>query len=422
MVDKKIQTILWEVGQAFNSNRPTVILLSADSLVEHQRVQKDLIDFSHQKHFNFHDIYIDQHAPNIASVVQQIGNFKNTLFFVANLGRGAGRNNDVYRSLNFMREYFIENCVKIVICLTTQEEIALSKWAPDFWSFRHLAVRLTKSRKPRLPDLPSGVMIWHKTSFWFSTETEKDIGFASDLLSNLPDTFEASASRLDLLYVLGHLFWSIGQLKKAEESIRTGISLSQGYEFYDYLIRFINANNIILYEQGCYAEILDSLEPNVIKEYKDEVIDCNVNLSYYALGKRQIALKSMDRCVRINPENPSIMRANGYLQLNSRKYDEARQKFQTMVEKFPGDPSGQIGLAVCDYLSGVHENSRENIIKASKHILNPDIVFDICYNYILGQKDKSLKDYFNALDEGGRKKWQLLRDPNIFFLLEEARL
>jgi hypothetical protein len=82
------------------------------------------------------------------------------VYFINGLGWGGGRGySNAYRALNMHREYLVEGNIKAIFWLTEKEGRQLSRFAPDFWAFRHKVVEfldLPSSRKIHQENVPGG--------------------------------------------------------------------------------------------------------------------------------------------------------------------------------------------------------------------------------------------------------------------------
>jgi tetratricopeptide (TPR) repeat protein len=66
---------------------------------------------------------------------------KQAVYFVSGLRWGGGRGySKAYRALNMHREYLIEGNIRAIFWLTKNEVRQLTRFAPDFWAFRHKVV------------------------------------------------------------------------------------------------------------------------------------------------------------------------------------------------------------------------------------------------------------------------------------------
>jgi len=69
-----------------------------------------------------------------------------SVFSISRVARGGGKEGaNAYRALNMRREYFVERSLRVVLWLSQEELVALSRHAPDFWAFRHRVVELPES-------------------------------------------------------------------------------------------------------------------------------------------------------------------------------------------------------------------------------------------------------------------------------------
>jgi len=121
------------------------------------------------------------------------------VFFVSGLRWGGGRGySNAYRALNMHREYLVDGKVKAVFWMTGSEARQLTRFAPDFWAFRHQVVEFL--------DLPAAQDIPPHGSPGLSLP---------DLYTSRADDFQAWIGAAERYAALGCLEESLLNLRKA---------------------------------------------------------------------------------------------------------------------------------------------------------------------------------------------------------------
>ena len=150
--DECLSLLLEELRLAIQWNRPCILLAVQPSHAGPNTaalaLEKKLKKISQKiVHVNFKDDQFD-----ISILTGLFPPQGDVIFFFSHLSQHHQEDDgmDIYRSLNLYRETFIENQIRAIFWLNTEEAADLPRCAPDFWVFRHRVVEFAPSRRPRL--------------------------------------------------------------------------------------------------------------------------------------------------------------------------------------------------------------------------------------------------------------------------------
>src|SRR5512135_1900538 len=226
--EENLNILLEELLLAGKWSRPSILLAVLKSKFGQEKAQKALEERLTSQGQKVIHILVDKERSDIPHLMVAAPAADRSVFFVSNLDWGGGPDHrDAYRALNMYRELFVDNHLRLVLWLTTNEASALARFAPDFWSFRHRVVEFTGQRIPRQLKLPAGVLLWGVQNAVDPLDTlEARIGVREELLGKLPAKAEARSSRIDLLHNLGYLYWAAGDADKASRRLSAGLELA----------------------------------------------------------------------------------------------------------------------------------------------------------------------------------------------------
>jgi len=147
--DEGLSVLLEEIQLAIEWNRPSILL----AVQKHKRatskielaLERSLMKISQQV---IH-IRLGDQLPDFSRLLSQDLPSTAQVYFFTRLDSTRGDRKDAYRALNLHRETFIENRIRAVFWLTTDEASDLVRFAPDFWAFRHRVVEFASERTRR---------------------------------------------------------------------------------------------------------------------------------------------------------------------------------------------------------------------------------------------------------------------------------
>jgi hypothetical protein len=121
------------------------------------------------------------------------------------------------RALNFRREYFVDNRLRVVFWLTEKEAESIPLRAPDFWRFRSRVIDFFDRAEPHQAKVASELAWSDFQDRTLREDTDAKIELRLALLKDLPEADETLAARAELQYTLAGLYWA---KREFEESIR----------------------------------------------------------------------------------------------------------------------------------------------------------------------------------------------------------
>jgi tetratricopeptide (TPR) repeat protein len=147
-LDERIEQILDELSLAVRWQRPSLVTVAYKSELTRKIVETRLAGALQERGQAVLYYRVDRVHYDIPLELMEHALHGQAIFFVNNLSHGGGRGySNAYRALNMHREYLVEAGIKAIFWLTEKESRQVARFAPDFWSFRHLVVAF--------PDLPA---------------------------------------------------------------------------------------------------------------------------------------------------------------------------------------------------------------------------------------------------------------------------
>jgi hypothetical protein len=264
--EERLAIIMDELSLGIRWEGPSLILaVYRSELIKkgvQSRLAKDLVKsgqvvFQYSVDKSHFDIPVDlQNHPDRARAV----------YFITGLGRGGGRGySNAYRALNMHREYLIDGNIRAVFWLTKNEAKQCSRFAPDFWAFRHKVMEFfelpsqNKNRTSR-STLRSIHDLYTRTSSDFhsritSAERLYEMGCFEDAILDYRKTLRLYPDQKAINLQIAEIHLSMGQLPAARR-----ILLKMGKE------KSINGN--LKKEFNRLSQVINSIHPQTggIKE------------------------------------------------------------------------------------------------------------------------------------------------------------
>lgn len=139
--DDRVNIILEELSLGIKWERPSLVIAIYRSEYVKYNVQTLLskpLGESGQAVLHY---TVDKTHYDIPLELMQHPERQRSIFFVSGLRWGGGRGySKAYRALNMHREYLVEANIRGIFWLTKNEVRQLTRFAPDFWAFRHKVV------------------------------------------------------------------------------------------------------------------------------------------------------------------------------------------------------------------------------------------------------------------------------------------
>jgi hypothetical protein len=186
---ERIEVVLDELSLGIRWDRPSLILAIYRSEHIKKAVQSHLVNSlkgSGQAIFHY---FVDESHYDIPIDLMNHPSHGRAVYFVTGLRWGGGRGySNAYRALNMHREYFVEANIRAIFWLSKYEAKQCSRFAPDFWAFRHKVVEF-----PELPPQNN------------KTRTEPSSGSIHNLYTRKGIDFQERMEAAGQFYALGSI-------------------------------------------------------------------------------------------------------------------------------------------------------------------------------------------------------------------------
>ena len=423
--DENINALLEELVLAEKWERPSILLAVHKSKFGQNKAQKTLEDRLNKLGQRVSYLVVDEQHSDIPHSILSTPAAEGSVFFVSNIDWGGGQDRkDAYRAINIYRELFVERHLRAVFWLTVNEAAVLPRYAPDFWAFRHRVIEFTGQRIPHTVILPSGVLIWDIQNSVDPFDTlQARISVREELLSKLPRNAEANASRADLLYNLGYLYWLMGNTEKAAQQLLAGLDLVTGEQVDPIRSSLLSGLAILSYEAKDYARAAD-LCTEALQEYPQSAsLTINLTITLCTLGRNQEALALARKAIKLNGRDARVWNALGYVYLAMGKADDAINCFTNAAGFGPRIAAYHVALAICYDIVERPDETRHELALARTLARDQAINFlDIYESALLENPPKSLALARAAVRAGQLSALELWRDPNLNLLMDPAQL
>jgi len=421
--EETIDILAEELALATKWGRPS-ILLAVHKSKPSQRKAEDALESKLRKiGINAIGIQVSPESPDaVQSILTSGADLEKNIFFISNIDQGGGEDGrNGYRALNLYRETIIENSIKVVFWLTTNEEIKLPKYAPDFWAFRHRVVQFSSTHQSDKTSPPAGLLLWDMQSYDGSaTAVNEKIVSRRQLLSELPQGPESFAMRIELLYALGYLYWALGELPQAREQLIHALDLARRQEYLHARGQLLNGLAILAYEEDSYQEASNFYTELVENEPANALLRTNLAVVLSALGKNYLAIAEVEKALRMAPSNAEIVFACGYLYLAMGKFDDAIDLLKRSVQLAPATIKFHEALSICYTKMGLIDEARHQIQHAATLGGNRRTYTNICREVISGNLAAAESMLKSALGVGNISRVDVLRDPILNIIFDNA--
>jgi tetratricopeptide (TPR) repeat protein len=423
--EENVNALLEELALAERWQRPSILLAVHKSKFGQDRAEKALEEKLGLLGQKVSRLTIDKEHSDVPHLILATPPQDRPVFFVSNLDWGGGPDRgDAYRALNIYRELFVDNHLRVVFWLTTNEAASLPRLAPDFWAFRHRVIEFTGQRIPRKTTLPAGILLWDIQNSVDPYDTfEARIAVREQLLGKLPHNAEARSARLDLLYHLGYLYWSLGDAAQASEQFGAGLELATPGLVDPVATSVMNGLAVLAYERNEYERAAEFYAQGLEHSPSDPLLLMNLGATDCALGRNQDALALARKAVKVAPRDPRVWNAHGYIYASMGKFDDAIICFLKAVELNPRLSAYHLALAICYDLVERPDETRRELELARALARDQALAFlEIYEAALLGNPVKAQELARAAVQANRLSPFELRRDPGLSFLMEPSQL
>src|SRR5512140_1479622 len=367
--DERIDILARELELAIKWQRPCVLLVVYSS--EYVRTDVEAALENHLFDLGQKAVRLqlkNRQDENVVSLLREFKDPDHAVFLVHGLHWGHEDASGTYSTLNLQREFFIERQVRAVFTLTQNEIVALARFAPDFWAYRHRVIEFAES--PRAERLLQEALesAWQGTGEYADEyeDTDAKISFRESMLTELPQGEEATAVRGNLLLTLAILNWRRGDFEKASEQLHDALKIATRIED-------------SWFEAECYNALA------LIKTSSEQPDE---------------AINAYKQAIHLAPDQIFAWNNLGNLCARIGRNDEAMYAFRKAIECNPKDPIAWNGLANLHFKLGYVDDAVAGYRKAIQYM--PSFaqpwngLGDVYAN--MGRSDEAMKAYHQSID------------------------
>ncbi len=423
--DENIGVLQEELNLAAKWGRPSILLAVHKSKLSQDKAENELESRLRREGRGVVRIVVNPERADVPHLIMAAPASDQAVFLVSNIDWGGGEDGkEAYRALNLYRELFVENHIKAVFSLTSNEAANLARHAPDFWAFRHRVVEFASVRAAHKASLPAGLLLWDipETVDPFD-ELEDKIRAREEIMTKLPRNSEALSTRVDLYYALAHLYWLCGDAERAQAALQSGLDLAMGHQLAELAWHLQNGMGVLLHEAGKYEEAAEAFHRALEAAPESSTLLINLSAATCMLGRNQDATIIGKRAVRIDPGDARIWNRLGYIYEAMGKVDDGRTCFGEAVELAPRDSAYLVSLAIAYWLVERPDEAMRHLQAARQlSARQPAPVLDVYVEAIMGNAEKAEQLLRQALSDGRISQQEIRRDPNLSLLLDASQI
>lgn len=333
-LDDRIEGILREMELSIRWRRPCILFAIYGSEFVRQDVQSDLDNHFFDLGQKTIPLPISDNHNNIVQILDGFDDKAGSIFIVGGSHLVPGTQSAFFSNLNGLREFFIENNIRIIFWLTQNEIIKLARLAPDFWGLRAQVVEFTES--PRRNHILTQTLesIWQGTGEYDDQidDADEKISYRESLLTDLPAGGESSSIRANMLLTLGILHWRKGEYEKAESLLEEAIELSVKLDNKWLEAECLNARAFVYTGMGKVDHAIDSYK-QAIRLLPNQIFAWN-NLGNLCakIGRNDEAIVTFSKAVECNPEDSIAWNGLGNVYQAIGYYDDAITSYRKSIQ------------------------------------------------------------------------------------------
>ncbi|MBI3739204.1 MAG: tetratricopeptide repeat protein, partial [Chloroflexi bacterium] len=275
----------------------------------------------------------DKDNADIPARLSEYPNREMTVFFVSGLQFGGEA---ALRALNIRREYFVENRLRVVFWLTEKEAIAVPKYAPDFWAFRHRVVEFVEPPTPEQAVPLARQLAWEGLDDRTAREdTDAKIALRLALLHDLPEGDGTLAARAELQFTLAGLYLA---KREFDESIRywnEAITIAERLDNTQFLAWCYNGLGNVNHGLTRYDDAIAAYQRAIELDPKNAHPHNGVGNVYYALARYDDAIAAYQGAIALDPKFAYPHNGLGAMYRDLARYDDAIAAYQRATELDP---------------------------------------------------------------------------------------
>jgi tetratricopeptide (TPR) repeat protein len=235
----------------------------------------------------------------------------------------------LYDGLNLYRELIVEQNLRVIFWLTTEEAVLLSQRSPDLWAFRHHTVEFNSSRSSVRNVLPSGALLWQASNGKLNLEEIREkIAAQEKLLQTISETGETLTTHTQVVVQLAYLHWLAGENAEVTRLVEHELQKTALANMDDIHALVCNAQAINCYDQKQYKDALQWIEKALEANPNLSLLWSNHGLICRSAGQSRKSFSSIKKAVRLNPSAPENWEMLGYIYASVGKFAAALSAFE----------------------------------------------------------------------------------------------
>jgi len=348
LMDERISRLLDELGMAIHWQRPCIIIaVYRSELILHQlhrQLEQALSAFNQR----ITQIRVNNRQYDIPLILIESDNREATVFLVTELrwGGGKGKKN-AYKALNIHREHIVDSPVRVILALTQKEASSLSRYAPDFWAFRHRVFEFLEF-PPRTDEncLFHDIVLgkWNpirdaKNSFGEIEKYEK-------MINELPPLSEARRLEAEYHGMIGAFLWANQDFTQAIRRLEKSLEIAQNINDLDGQKDYFTGLGIIHQSMGNYTKAAAAYQ-NVIQINDNDFLACtNLASVFLGMGNLSKAVDAAQSVTKYYPKYSDAWLVMGNIFCALGCFEDAVDSYQRSIRLAPDDVRPRIHLGV----------------------------------------------------------------------------
>ena len=417
---ERVERLADELMLSIKWNRPSILLAVFQSkyvAIDAQNALASKLRELDQEIFSYQ--VDDKENADIPARLSENKNRDQTIFFVQGLQIGGEA---ALRALNIRREYFVENRVRVVFWLTEKEAIAIPKYAPDFWAFRHRVVEFVE------PPTTEQIVPVARELAWAGWEdrtlredTSAKIELRLALLNDLPEGDETLAARAELQYTLAGLYWA---KREFEESIRywnEAIQIAERLGNKQLLSSCHNGLGNVYHDLGRADEAIAAFQRAIELDPKFAYPHNGLGNVYRNLARYDDAIAAFTSAIELEPENPRHILGLVILLRQTQRAADALPLLEKWSSLAPNDFDLFLALASVHKQLGHPEGMKKHAAHA-RELSKPEDWYNLaCLESVCGNLDAAIEHLRRAAREKNFDHAWAKRDPDLEWIRDDPR-
>ncbi|MDP3186058.1 MAG: tetratricopeptide repeat protein [Anaerolineales bacterium] len=403
---ERVERLADELRLAIHWDRPSILLAIYQSRYTMLDAQTALAERLRDLGQQFGRYIVNSDNADIPLHLSELSEDKraHTIFFVDGLHFG-GR--EALRALNIRREFFVDHRIRVIFWLTEKEAISLPQEAPDFWRFRGRVVDFMDRPVPERAAEIGRALAW--SDFEDRTlceDTEAKITLRLALLGDLPEGETTLATRVQLLFTLGGLYWAKGELDESSHYFQEAIRVAEPLDDAHLLSLCYNGLGNVYSDLGRHDEALAAFQKAIQLDPKDASPWNGLGNVCSDLGRHDEAIAAFDKAIQLDPKYAYPWNGLGSVYSDLGRHEEASAAYQKAIQLDAKDAYPWNGLGNVYRDLGRHEDA----IAAFQKAIELDPKFAEAYSNLtdtlddLERTDEAVKLYEKSFELKPRGK------------------